>query len=432
MAHRGRSDAKLWFVYGIAHFGKSLMWAASGIVFAFFLTEMALIRPDVMGSIIGASLLAQAALDFIVGRSLRKHVQSHQRAAEAQLWGGILAAAGFALFSCAGLMPQNLAPAYAFATLLCFRLGCSCYDVPQNAFMAFVTHSDSSRARYSAMRYVMSGMAALFTTLIIAPVIRNVNRDSAAMDFVLFSLTVALISIVCSALLCVIARQHTLPGRAIEHDRGSAGQNTQTPDPLFKPVFVGALLAIIALNMSASVFSNLEAYFVAYAVRDAQAAAFFLASVAIGQIVAQPVWAWVAAKTSLERVFIAASILFLTAGLLFLGFGQMGGSVTLGIGAIYGAAYGGAAMSIWSVLAKSTAASPARTTQRYGLFTCCSKLAQMTAIVMVGIALASIDYRGGVDGQFQLRIVMGIAPVVGGLIALALIGSGLLKPKPPD
>ncbi len=426
-----QNQFRLWAVYGLAHFGKSLLWASSGIVFAFFLTEIVAVPPHLMGVVIGASLTLHAAFDYGTGRLMRSRVQTHTEAAQAQLIGAILATVSFVLFSTTGLLPDDARLGHVLATLILFRLGCALYDVPQNAFMAFVTETDRARARYSALRYVMSGAAALLITLIVTPVIRSTGEQMIAQRFVQLAVMIAAISLICALTLFLYTRFFSYSPANSSMPSDDDGGVYRSLDSQRTVLFIGMLISIFALNLAASVFSNLEAYFVAFALKQQEiAATYFLVAIAIGQMMAQPVWGWLSAHWGLERIATLGSFMLGFSGLAFIFVGHLGGATTLICALLYGASYGGVAMSVWSMLARSTASAPARTTQRYGMFTACSKLSQAFAILVVGVALSVIDYRDNALGQHHLRIIMGAAPILGGIVLWLISRSGLVRDRP--
>ncbi|MHA7899856.1 MAG: MFS transporter [Henriciella sp.] len=415
------ADSQLRWVYGISHFGKSLLWAVSGLVLAFFLTEVVAFSPQQMGRIVGASLLFQAALDLIIGRAMRNRVQTVRQAAIAQLYGAVCAAAGFVFFSSAGLIPDSAKALYALATLFLFRLGCSIYDIPQNTFMAFVTKTDTARAQYSSMRYIMSGLAALLITLVVTPLVRSDPGIDNGIRFAQLSVIIGIIAVLGSYCLFAVARHHPPQQKRITPITLTATNPMGSLNVVFSRPFLGVVFSIFVLNLTASVFSNLEAYFVAYSLHEVPVGAIFLTCVAGGQVVSQPGWALMVHKWGLKPVLMLASVAYLGSGLAFAALGHLGGVATISSALIYGAGYGGTAMCIWGLLAKVAATDPSRATQRYGLFTCFSKLSQATAILIVGAALTDIAYRDSAIGQTQLQYFMALAPVLGGLILLTFI-----------
>jgi hypothetical protein len=71
-ADKWRSTA----VYGLAHFGKSLLWYSSEILFAYSLTKYVRLSAPRMGVVLAAGFLVSALLDVVIGAGLQRQLAS--------------------------------------------------------------------------------------------------------------------------------------------------------------------------------------------------------------------------------------------------------------------------------------------------------------------------------------------------------------------
>ena len=315
MANAGlpQSRHRLIAIYGLAHFGKSLFWNTSSLIFAFFLTETVGFSPEVMGYVLAASLFFNACVDFAVGATLGRWVQNSTSAALAQFLGGLIAALAFIAFCAAGFVPAGAQLGYALGAILLFRLGYSFYDVPQNAFMSFASFDDRQRATLASTRYIAAGASILLIALAFAPIIRETDPDLQAFRFLQLAVALAAISALCSGLLLLFARQCGTPSTPA-HDGNAAQPASEARADLY-PLILGS---IFILSFCSPIFTKLEAYFTAFVLDEPLSATFFMACVAGGKVAAQPAWAAFANATSLTTVLRTAALTWgLSAGLFF-------------------------------------------------------------------------------------------------------------------
>jgi Na+/melibiose symporter-like transporter len=73
--------------YALAHASKTLFWTASDIYFAFYLTQVCGLPPLVMGFVLAASYLVNAAADVLLGRPVAPFfARSHWSCSDFRLW----------------------------------------------------------------------------------------------------------------------------------------------------------------------------------------------------------------------------------------------------------------------------------------------------------------------------------------------------------
>src|SRR3990167_8423873 len=123
-------------LYGLAHFGKSLLWYGGELLFAYHLTEVAGLDSAAMGLVLGVGFLASAGLDLAIGRWLSPRMTHARSAAALQALGSLAAAPAMVAFFVPPWLPPLLRIGWAMASGLAFRFGFAVYDIPQNALMA--------------------------------------------------------------------------------------------------------------------------------------------------------------------------------------------------------------------------------------------------------------------------------------------------------
>lgn len=184
----GQADRWRWTaIYGFAHFGKSLFWYSSEILFAYFLTKYVGLSAAHMGVVLAAGFLVSALLDLAIGAGLHRRLASAGSASRLQLDGALLCSAALALVFLGALLPVEARFACAIAAGITFRSAFACYDIPQNALMALATSDADNRFRVAAMRILGSGTATLPVAAAVGPVVSL--RGHSAGPLILLGLT---------------------------------------------------------------------------------------------------------------------------------------------------------------------------------------------------------------------------------------------------
>ncbi len=416
-------------IYGIAHFGKSLLWNTSSLYFAFYLTEVAGLAPDHMGQIIALSLFFNAACDLVLGRILGRMVRNSAAAAAMQQIGAALAASGFVAFSFSPLVPAAAITIFSLSALLLFRLGYSLYDVPQNSFMAFFASCDVERADMAATRYVASGLSILLITGLLAPLVQVSDPLVQGQLFIIMAGLFATLAFGSAWLL------RAVQSAGAGHADGAVSPVAKCahqayPDKARTRMYGLLLGGILILSSCSPLFTKLESYFTAYVIGGGALAYFFMPMVACGQIIGQAIWPRLVRSIGLVRVLGWAAMCWIATAMAFWAAAQSGSYALVPIGLVYGMAWGGVAMALWSLLTKSCEHVPHLTTRRFGQFTFISKCAQAGAILLLGEALASMNYQNNDDGA-SITVLMAGGPIIGGLLigGLSMLLAGKASSK---
>lgn len=414
---RGLSLSKMPFltIYGLAHFGKSLFWHSSNLVFAFFLTELVGLSPAPMGLLLALSLILNAFADLGLGWGLRHRVRCLASATRLQLLGSLVCGIVLPVFALSPSLPLELRFPHVLMTFCFFSIGYSVLDVPQNAIMALVTSDDDSRTKVAGVRYVGSGLAIVVVAMLVGPWAAAISQGRRLDDFLWFSLGLALMVLAVSLLLHLAGRSKT----AI----GSAGrQIPELAEPVSPRLWGYVLGSILVVSGLLSVFGKLEAYFIAYVapvVGLGTAAMYLMLAVGVGQAASQFIWSRLVAALGLPSVYRLATLVLMAASLLF-PLAIAGGKAAFMLCALtFGASSGGLLMVLWALLAKVAAGNPQGNLHYFGRFTFASKMAQAISALALGGILSLFDYRAA-ESSGILTALMAGAPLMAGVICLIL------------
>ena len=398
--------------YGWAHFGKSLTWYFSELMFAYFLTEVCGLTPTAMGAGLAASLIFSAVVDVFAGKSLATHLTSVQSACALQIPGALGSGITLVAFAATALVPPNARLIYAIGCSCLFRLAFAFQDMPQNCILALVHASDDARIRLSARRLVFSGAASVIVAVATASLV-GVDRAQGKILFLIVSLLLAGIGSAGAFLLGMSTSKLSSIAPVSETSRELLYERRYTLWAVLGLMFIVA--------GSTSVFGRLESYFAARALADTAARTVVLVSIAAGMVSLQPAWAWLLRRFGARDAFRASAAALSTGCALFFFTERNVGAVAFA-GMIYGCGYGGLTLVLWSAVARLAASHVGREVAvapalGFGLLTAFSRLAAALSILGVGLLLSRIDYHSReVASSWLLLAPMTGAPLVGGLI----------------
>jgi len=409
--------------YGLAHFGKSLFWYSSEILFAFFLTEVGGLSGHRMGAILATGLLASVVIDLGLAWAFRGVLAHAARAGALQVLGAGLSAGTLGLLF---LTPWVGAPelrfAFAAVAMLVFRFAYALYDLPQNVLLGLATASDRSRTRVAAMRLFFSGLAALTVSATVGLLVADPYTGVRAGRFLGLAAAISVLALATAWGLHLSLRTY---------NAAAPDATDQTPPARRRPNRTGAwgrawpveiwilLAATFIVSLTASLFSKLEPYFAAYVLGSPLWGGIMITTVALGMTLSQPAWAWASARWSRPAMFAAAAATLIVGALTFLA--TVEASVWAGTGAalLFGAGSGGLGMVMWAAFGDAVAGGRVRSGGlAFALFTGASKIALALSVLMLGAFLNRADYRGS-DSEAVLA-VMTLWPTIGGIACLGL------------
>lgn len=387
--------------YLLAHFAKSQLWHASTLLFCFFLTETCGLDARTMGFVMAGSLMLNGLIDAIVGAYWNGSVTSAAAATRRQASGAPVACLFFLLFCATPLLDAGQRVAWAMATLVAFRASYPFVDVPQNALVALIVDGADARCVLLARRNIASGLASLSVATVAAPLL---IYGHGAVAWLLWAGCISLL--VCATAWMLRARR--------EDDVGTdAGAATDTDPRIATSVLLGTLAVMM---VAGSTFRTLEPYHVAYAGTGMGLPVW----AAAGGIGSQPLWVASRRRFGTTTVLAIAAFLVLIAAIVL--FTPLRG--TGAGGAVVGLGFGAGASGLWLILwsAMMARAATGHATGHVGRFTCVSKLAQATAMLLLGQVLAASPYRATLaDPWSPPSLLMAGALCVIGAVCLTAI-----------
>lgn len=416
----------LW-IYGLAHFGKSLQWYSSELLFAYFLTEMCGLRPVAMGEVLAVSLVFSGAVDLAVGHAMSARAPSLGDLCRVQLLGAVGSGLTLVAFSGTGLVPDDVRFLYAVATSCLFRLAYTFYDLPQNAVLSLVRTDIDGRLQISAVRLGFSGLATVLVAMA-AALLTSSTATASAERFVGFSVLLMLAGSVSA-----LALRRVSPPPARADVPVQPGQTERRLDATRQRVWL-ILMLFFFIGGATSVFSRLESYFSAAALPSYGARTMVLTLIALGGALGQPLWMAVSRRIPTHHSLRWSALVTAMGAAVFLLCAGQSTTVAALAGAAYGCGLGGLNMLLWGLLAAEAAPEQRRpglpaAPLAFGLLTSTVKLATAFAVVGVSALLASVDYHNPqVAGSLTFLAPMAAAPLLAAVIcylaAPVLAGTG--------
>jgi GPH family glycoside/pentoside/hexuronide:cation symporter len=391
---------------GLAHFGKSLFWHSSELVFAFFLTERAGMPAAWMGAVLAGGLALSALIDLVVGRQLRGGGFTLARACRLQLVGAWASAAAITPLFAAELLPEAWRLAWTTLLAIAFRVAYALYDIPQNATLSLATRDGEERARLAALRLFFSGLASIVVAATLAWLVRaGPGRNNGSF---------ALAGLAMSAFAIGSAWHLTRIGpRTVSMNVTAA----PTPPAIRNTGLAPLLLLMFVLSAAASAFGKLEPYYVTYRWHGQGGAILIAAS--LGFALGQPLWLGAIRRAGFFLSLCAATAMLPVAAFGFVLSGAAGYYLQAAFAFAFGAANGGISIALWARFADAVSARrSADTAFAFAQLTAASKSGLAAASLAIAAWLALADYRTGGAG---LDAAMAGFPMAGAVASLTIL-----------
>jgi glycoside/pentoside/hexuronide:cation symporter, GPH family len=414
----GKADSwTITLAYGAAHFGKSLFWYSSELLFAFFLTEFAGLAPSQMGMVLVSGFLVSAVIDLAVGLTLQRRLQDAITAGRLQVIGAVLSSVALAAIFLVAWVPAEQRFAMAVALGIAFRLAFATYDIPQNALMSLATIDRDTRLRVASTRIWFSGAATLLVAASVGPMVAQTGGASGPWFLLMLSLGFSCVGIGAAAV---------LSSQLAFGDSAPAAEPAM-PVARWQPSLVFWLLVAVSAITTCftPAFAKLEAYFAAYTLQSAWWGGLIIIAMALGIVIGQPLWVTLARTHSSARVMALAAMVQI-AGLA--AFWLAGGAIAA-VSAIaaffFGLGNGGVGTVQWHAFSDVVAReAPRRAGLAYGIFAAVGKLGLATGATIIAVALESGEYR---DPANPLVLnLMTLLPACGAL-ALMLVAGAMIS-----
>lgn len=406
-----KSFARFSWIYGFAHFGKSLFWHGSELLFAFYLTEICGVAATWMAAVLTVSTLAGALADIAVGTVLGRRVTGMRSALTMQRLAAVASGGAIMLFAAIAILDAHWRLPAALVTLLLFRVTYAWLDVPQNALIAFAAHDDTDRTRLASVRYIGSGLAAVVIGLTFALLLENQVRSVQAVHFAILGLSWTAIALAGAFTLAAVSTVATAPVSC--SPRGAAVHTSGY-------ALGGLLVAMFIFTLWSSLFNKLQAYVQAPTDMEGKAAGALLIATAVGTMAGQPLWTGLARRRSISAVLNWSAAALALVGIAFVPLMWVGaGGIALG-GLFYGIAWGGVAMALWALMAGvGPRWKGIGVTTAMGFFTFSAKLGSAAAALLLGQVLARSGHAAD-DGGSILALVAALPVCAAVCVVLAI------------
>lgn len=405
--------------YTGAHYGKSLFWYMTELLFGFYLAEIYGLSPATLGTLLAVFLLWDAVTDPLIGLAIARRQISTPGLLTAQLIGAGLSAGAFWLVFLKPPLGEAGLIGYALALGLAFRTAYTLFDVPQNALMKRLADDGKARLTLSSLRTAFSALATLTISLASALILASEDQKVRSDRFALAAGLFVLIALASAFLLERAGRGRAYPAMTGNGDLGLVLRAT-----LLDPALLRLFLAVFFLSVGWPLFGKLIAFFAAYVEGEAVRTGTYVATLAVAAVLSQPAWIALGRQVS-RNGFIAAAILTLAMGAgLFVTLAAASPSLAVASVALLSAGSSALGLLVWTRLADSLSEahlSEANDVLAFGVFTFASKLALSLGGLMLGATLGFVGYEKGTPlsetGQQTLIWIMGTVPLASALIA---------------
>jgi len=405
-------------IYAAAHFGKSLFWYGGEVLFAYFLTDVAGLAPSAMALVIGLGFVMSAGVDRVLAQRLPMGLSSAQQAARLQSLGAIVCSVMLIAFLATPYVAQDWRIAFALLSGAGLRIAYSIYDLPQNALMALATADDAARNRTASARISASGLATLAVALGVGPVLaaREDGTDDALM--LVLGVGVAII-----AMASAWALRHLIVAD------GGGSVTAIIPPPAYGPktsqrpvlrAIVPYLAIMAVMSFAPPLFSKLEPYFAVYVLSSVAWGGAIIVALALGLVIAQPLWFRLSLHRSRQPVLIVAALVQASGALIF-AFSAHSPSAGLLVGALLlGCGNGGLGMALWAGFSdRVSRLGSGASGLAFSFFTATAKLALAGGILVLATLVDPLIQ--GTEGPAALTLAMIAGPVLGSAAVVMLV-----------
>lgn len=410
-----------------AHGGKSLVWHAYDLFFAYLLTEYFHLPAPTMGVIAMGLMLFGAVADPVAGWWISRGADTGRRLTRLQLYGALSASVAFlALFSRRDFLPPV---AHAIGAGLAFQLAYKLYDLPQNALTSVLSRDEDEVLRVSSGRYYLSGLARVLVACLAWPTLGDSAQSRPEWGVPVFA------GLVCAPALLsayVLAKRFPVEG---DSERAGAEAAPKASKVVMAGVPRGMHLLLIATFVNAGALSVMSRVLPYVQSRTGALIAF-----SIGTLLLLRLFQRLAARHGEHKAFAAAAMLAAAscAGLAcFIRGDHAAGKFVLDVFALlYGGGTFACTMLLWGTAANLIHRHQASTGQRsdtfaYGLYTFASKAGIALSMISLGYVLGPpATLPGGENYQaVDKAAVLGIAGAIFSLMAIYPTMRGLRDPR---
>ena len=409
--------------YSGAHYGKSLFWYMTELLFGFYLAEIYELRPGTIGGLLAAFLLWDAISDPLLGLVFARYRVSTRALLNAQLAGACLSAVTFWLVFWKPPLNETGLTIYALLVGLAFRTAYTVFDVPQNTLLPRIATNRNERLMLSSLRTGCSAVASLTVSLASAVILLKKDTAEQANGFAFAAALFVCVTLGTTFILSRIASSQT--------DQGPSARQppTHALRLIFSdPVLVSIFGAIFFLSTGWPLFGKLVPFFAGY-VREAPAATgTLLTAMTLSALLSQPLWILAGRQMGRQTLLFIALATMMSGASIFGLFGQTQAAASLVGIVLMAAANSALSLLTWTALADRLShlkSAHVNDVLAFGVFTFASKLALSVGGLTLGGTLIFIGYETNMplaeDDQRHLTLIMAAGPALTAMLAVACL-----------
>lgn len=395
--------------YALAHYGKSLFWYTSELLFPFYLTEIGLFSGWAMGLVIGASLVFSVLADIVVGWLSRRCLSSAGRAGYCQIIGASLSVISILSFFACVWTPSAERIAYALAALLCFRFTYALYDIAQDVLVNLATNGRNQRSHLTGVHFSFSGIASITVATLVTPMVAMHNDETYAGFFMLMAL-LSFGALASSLQLGgYLERSDVTPSEPV---RASCPCQDTAP-----PMFY--LVMTFLLSLCGPMFAKVAPYYGTYAMHRPFAGTIMVSIYSLGVVLAFPLLSRLAHRMPRMQAMIRAALCMVAVSVVIMGAAQLDAYVLYGAALALGISWGMLGILCWSGFADTVSRKQTRAVSfDYAQFLASAKAGLLLAAILIGATLSSLDYK---SNQAQDLLPLMATPSIVAGVALLLV-----------
>ncbi|WP_277982742.1 MFS transporter [Sphingomonas faeni] len=398
-------------VFSAGDFAFNLYWQAISLYVLFYYIDVLALPPATAGIVFMIGAIWDGIADFAAGAAAERMRLSYRRLVG---WGALpLGLAFVAMFA----VPAGAA-AWALATQVVFRTLYGFTNIPYAAWTTRVAPTSRERSLVAGLRMGFGAAAAVLVALALPWLVRGTGTYAAA---------TALLAMLGVPVLIVIAwrvPEPTPPVSTSDHPRILSGLGALVRNR----AFVALNIAAAAGGAATALTSQSVLYFFRYVLHDAPGGPHALAGMALGSLVAVPLWTAVARARGARTAWIVAGVfaLLLPAGFALIA--NPGTTATAAFLLAMQAAFVGVSVAAWTLLPDAVDWGEAQSGKRvealaFGSFA----LVQKIALAGTGFAIGAVYQANGFvagaaqgsDSLYAIRWLMLAGPAL--LIAAMLV-----------
>ncbi|OYQ31513.1 hypothetical protein CHU95_20425 [Niveispirillum lacus] len=425
----GRVSLGRKFGYGLGDFGLNLHWQAMGLFLTFFQTEIMGLSPVWAGVTFFIAALWDGVTDPIMGLIADRTRGRWGRHRPYLLFGAVPLAACLALAFTAPGFTGPAAVMYGLATHMLLRTAYTVVAIPYSSLSASMTSDADERTSLTGWRMQFAFLGGAVVATLMPVLAKRFAGLDGAQGYAIAALIIGGLSVVAFVLCFLIVREQPM-AESRQPPVGSLWQDLTGFLGLVRrggPT-VQLYLCILISQIMVPLQSRNYLYFFKYGVGDLGRADQALALFGIINVICVPLWVWLIRRTEKRTGFMLGGALFAlgSAGFALIPhWSYWSGFAALAIACVGHTAY---AVCIWAMLPDTVDWSEWRFRRRdegkiFGL----AAFLQKAALGVSGLLMAAVFHgfdvtKGqGPSSEAGLRVVMGLIPLVGILVAMYIM-----------